>query len=295
MRSRFLGMGAILTVLILGGCASCPRATFEVEAGPDANPWTSLAANNDPDHFQFAIISDRSGGIRPGVFERGVEALNRLQPEFVMCIGDLIEGNTEAGLDAEWDEFDKIAAGFEMPFFYAAGNHDVLGGSPAASSVKLAKWRERYGRSYYHFVYRDVLYLVLSSDEAGENRLGETQLDYFRGVLAKNRGVRWTLVFLHKPLWTGAYGPDWPRMESLLEGRPYTVFAGHTHNYMKYVRGGQGHYVLATSGGSSKLRGLEHGEFDHVVWVTMTDQGPRLANILLDGLLADDVRAAGRK
>jgi len=296
MRNVYRIAAIVMLAAALGGCASCPRATFEVEAALGANPWTGLDANNDPDHFQFAIMTDRGGGIRPGVFERGVEAVNRLQPEFVMCIGDLIEGNpdTEAQLDAEWDEFDKIAAGFEMPFFYTAGNHDVGGKSPVAP-IKPAKWKERYGPSYYHFVYRDVLFLVLNSDDSGENRISETQLEYFRGVLAKNRDVRWTLVFLHKPLWTGAYGPDWPPMQALLEGRPYTVFAGHTHNYMKYVRDGHSYYVLATTGGSSKLRGVAEGEFDEVVWVTMTDEGPCVANILLDGLLPDDVRVADQK
>ena len=36
-------------------------------------------------------------------------------------------------------------------------------------------------------------------------------------------------------------------------------------------------------------RGTALGEFDHVTWVTMTDQGPRMANILVDGILPDDV------
>ena len=25
-------------------------------------PWTSLEANHDPDHFQFVIVTDRTGG-----------------------------------------------------------------------------------------------------------------------------------------------------------------------------------------------------------------------------------------
>ena len=56
------------------------------------NPWNHLELNNDPDHFQFAIVSDRAGGHRPGVFMDAVNKLNLLQPEFVMSVGDLIEG-----------------------------------------------------------------------------------------------------------------------------------------------------------------------------------------------------------
>jgi hypothetical protein len=38
------------------------------------------------------------------------------------------------------------------------------------------------------------------------------------------------------------------------------------------------------------MRGLGYGEFDHVVWVTMKKDGPVLANVLLDGVLPDDLR-----
>ena len=37
------------------------------------------------------------------------------------------------------------------------------------------------------------------------------------------------------------------------------------------------------------MRGTALGEFDHVTWVTMTEQGPRMANLLVDGILPDDV------
>ena len=29
----------------------------------------------------------------------------------------------------------------------------------------------------------------------------------------------------------------------------------------------------------------EEGSFDHLTWVTMTETGPRIANIVLDGIL----------
>src|SRR5271156_6304585 len=49
------------------------------------------------------------------------------------------------------------------------------------------------------------------------------------------------------------------------------------------------YYQLATTGGGSRLRGIEYGEFDHVAWVTMKKEGPVLANLLLEGVLADDL------
>ena len=37
-----------------------------------------------------------------------------------------------------------------------------------------------------------------------------------------------------------------------------------------------------------KLLGRDNGEFDHIMWVTMTEEGPVVANPLLDGILDDD-------
>ncbi len=44
-----------------------------------------------------------------------------------------------------------------MPFFYVPGNHDIAG--EASAQV----WKERFGPAYYHFIYRDVLFLCLNS------------------------------------------------------------------------------------------------------------------------------------
>jgi hypothetical protein len=108
--------------------------------------------------------------------------------------------------------------------------------------------------------------------------------------LAENKDVRWTLVFQHKPLWAYDNAPGWADMEALLQGRKHTVFAGHFHNYLKYERNDSKYFILATTGGGSGLRGPLFGQFDHVVWVTMTDAGPRIANLLLEGIWDEDVR-----
>ncbi|WP_089722167.1 hypothetical protein [Candidatus Entotheonella palauensis] len=58
-------------------------------AEPMANPWSHLRLHNDSKHFQFAIVTDRTGGHREGVFEDAIRKLNLLQPEFVMgALGD---------------------------------------------------------------------------------------------------------------------------------------------------------------------------------------------------------------
>src|SRR6187397_2205621 len=64
---------------------------FQVTAG-EKNPWTSLKPNVGNDQFQFVVVSDRTGGRRDKIFSRAVQQINLLQPEFVVTVGDLIDG-----------------------------------------------------------------------------------------------------------------------------------------------------------------------------------------------------------
>ena len=275
-----------------GSPSTDPTGNLSV-AVEDRNPWTHLRLNNDPADFQFAIVSDRTGGHRPGIFRRAVDVLNLLQPQFVLSVGDLVEGYTQdrAVLDAQWREFAAEVGRLQMPFFYVPGNHDL------SNRAMTRFWRERYGRRYYHFVYRDVLFLVLNSDDppGGDGGIGSHQMESVRQALTENAAVRWTVVCLHRPLWAQAdvETNGWLAVEAALADRPYTVFAGHEHSFRKYVRQGRDYYQLATTGGESPLRGVAHGEFDQVAWVTMKKDGPRLANVLLDGIYPADLKRQG--
>lgn len=82
-------------------------SAFRHSVSTDKKPWTHLNFKNDPENFQFAIVTDNTGGMRPGVFESAVLKLNLMQPEFVMSVGDLIEGYTkeQEQINKEWLEF----------------------------------------------------------------------------------------------------------------------------------------------------------------------------------------------
>lgn len=279
-----LGVGAAVVLSGVGGGGS-GKTFFPKE---ERNPVTHLRYNDDPTDFQFAIVSDRTGGHRAQVFSQAVENLNLLQPAFVLSVGDLIEGGkkTDEKLAAEWKEFDGFVNKLTMPFFYVAGNHDVA----AAEAAKF--WESKLGRRYYHFVYRNVLFLILNADDPpGSNGgIGKEQLAFAQKALKDNAGVRWTIVAVHRPLWTASGGAKngWGKVEKALKGRSYTVFVGHEHQYKKFVRQEMNYYQLATTGGGSSMRGIKHGEIDHFAWVTMKKDGPVVANVLLDGILPDN-------
>src|SRR5262245_54666540 len=165
---RVIGLCVAGAVLIVAAAMSMnekvrtssavPELSIEVE---QANPWTNLKLNNDSREFRFAVVSDRTGGHRPQIFSKAIERLNLMQPEFVVSVGDLIEGYTEEKdkLDTQWKEFNSYVSKLQMPFFYVPGNHDV------SNPVQEKDWAKRLGKRYYHFVYRNVLFLMLDTED----------------------------------------------------------------------------------------------------------------------------------
>lgn len=132
-------------------------------------PWTgSELAPRRPEEFSFVLLSDRTALARPGVFERAVEITNLLRPDFVVQVGDTIEGYTEDPIELarQWAEFDAITAGLQVPLFRVPGNHDV------SNVMMREEWLRRHGALHYHFRHQDVLFLILDTQDPPQ-RLAE--------------------------------------------------------------------------------------------------------------------------
>jgi len=196
-----------------------PLAEIRAYTEESAKPWTGLRANDAPEDFAFVVVTDRTGGHREGVFESAMPKVNLLEPAFVVSVGDLIEGYTDdpARLAAEWDEVQGFIRQLEVPFFYTVGNHDM------SNAVMAETWRRRFGPSFYHFTYKDVLFLVLNSELFGMVGNPSTpvpgpftqpeQMQFIERTLKEYGQARWTIVLLHQPLWDDArqIDADWLR------------------------------------------------------------------------------------
>lgn len=138
------------------------NALFAVTPLPSKRPYTDLAAApSSAPGFTFALLSDRTGFAREGVFERAVLMTNLFNPDFVVQVGDTIEGYTENlnEIWGQWREFDGIIAGLNAPLFRTPGNHDV------SNEVMRGEWLRRYGALHYAWRYADVLFVVLDSQD----------------------------------------------------------------------------------------------------------------------------------
>ncbi len=303
-------------LFVFQGCGTIQDRLFEHSVGSETMPWTHESFDVDDDRFMFAIFSDLYGGEREGVFAVAMEQLQLLRPELILNVGDLIDGGTEDRdrLAREWDGFDAKVADMRAPVFYIGGNHDLT------NLTMRNFWEDRYGARYYHFRYKNVLFLMLDSEdyetgkmqeiyearaealkvfESDPEQYAETkyfkmperqtgavraeQAAYFREVVARYPDVRWTFVLMHKPVWRNGNAIEFQSIEEVLSDRPYTVINGHFHSYSLTERNGRDYIHLGTTSGSQNPRDLM--AFDHVTLVTMTSDGPSLVNLRLEGIL----------
>ncbi len=305
-------------LLFLSTLSACQTVRPVVSA-----PGNGLAFDASPDKFTFALFSDLNGGERDGVFDVAAEQLALLSPEFILSVGDLVgsggkeksKSKQKAEVEQRWDVFEQRSKKTGSPVFYVTGNHDLS--SEAAREV----WESRFGSPYYHFLYKDVLFLVLNTEDTTLERAAEIevlrkaaipvyeqqgmegyektehanipenlagsvsteQADYFVDVIESNPNVRWIFLMMHKAPWTNPDGNAFARIEDALLTHSYTVFHGHRHRYEYTLRNGHDYIQLATTGGI-QLTG-EYRSMDHIMLVTVDDDGVDIANLLLSGIL----------
>ena len=310
---------SLILMMSLLGCYAPEQVGIkfehDIESGP--KPWNGENFEAEEVDFTFAIISDLTGDERPGIFSVAVAQINRIEPTFVLSVGDLIEGGTEDSLQLqkEWDSFDNRANKLDMPFFYLGGNHDLT------NPIMRKFWKQRFGPRYYHFIYENVLFLMIDSEDFEEERMMEiyhartkaikmikgeiegeyedseyyhmlerrtgamsnAQFEYYSDVLERNPDVRWTFLIMHKPIWTREDEKGLERLENALGARPYTVINGHEHSFSHRIKNNRDYIILGTTGGIQFAD--DPNGFDHFTLVRMAPDKPVITHLRMDGVL----------
>ncbi|RKU15589.1 hypothetical protein C6501_06755 [Candidatus Poribacteria bacterium] len=287
-------------VVILVLCfAIIPITTAQKPEFPERMPIVERPFSDDPDKFTFAIIGDKTGGglDKWPVFDRAIDEINILKPDFAIMVGDLIQGDTTnlKQLAAEWKEFWEHQSDLIVPFLPLPGNHDIT------NRVMYDYWEKHIGRTYSAFTYKNCLFLLLNTEEwhtnSGEwtNWFGEEQIEYVKSQLTQHADVRHTFVLLHRPLWLQKHS-GWEEIETALGERAYTVFAGHYHRLTLHTRNDRRYFVLgATGGGFTPQAVREIGAYDHYSLVTVDNKDVNVAIIEPGNIHPADLATAAFK
>jgi predicted phosphodiesterase len=231
---------------------------------------------------RFAIIGDRTGGHQDSIHEKIVAEVAGAKPEFVMSVGDYIEGYQQTDtlkLEDEWQEYKAIVAPLKMPFYYVPGNHDIT------FDNALGAYERNAGKPYYSFDYKGMHFIVLDASRwESSDQLPAEQFDWLAGDLAANRKAKYTFVFFHKPFWTASVAEGKPdTLHSLFKAYGVdAVFNGHFHQYFTATYDGIKYTAIGSSGGETEPGPT--GILYHWALVTVDDKkGINIEPVLLGG------------
>lgn len=102
--------------------------------------------------------------------------------------GDIVSDATEKS----WENVDGTLDSLGIPVYFSVGNHDMK---------DRYLYEHRYGRTYYHFLKNNDLFIILDPNLDGWNISGK-QLTFLKNTLIKNHeSVDNIFVFFHQLLW----------------------------------------------------------------------------------------------
>lgn len=236
---------------------------------PVLNQTQLVSAIRPP--FSFAIIGDRTGeGPDPWtVFDEAIRDINQRRPDFAVMIGDIIQGGarTSIALETRWQEAVAHLDSLRVPLYMIPGNHDIW------SQATYQAWKEKIGDSYFSFTCGTVLFLFLNSEESysgSGSGLGRAQIDFVTSALNQHADASQIFIFMHRPPWleTGPLKKQWEDVETLLQGKRFSLITGHLHILGETQKQGNRYLVVGPTGGKMRLaRNPDLGMMQHFTWV----------------------------
>jgi 3',5'-cyclic AMP phosphodiesterase CpdA len=233
------------------------------------------AAASSRNDFRFSILGDRTGDAQPGVYERVWRELDALHPDFVINVGDTIQGGNDATAASEWRALRPLWAHFGDRMYFTPGNHDIW--SPASRQI----YEQQTGRpAFYSFNYQNAHFTVLDNSQMPDLSpgLSETQMQFLASDLAQNRDRDPKFVFFHKPFWllpVMFQSSHFPFHQLIAKYGVGYVVSGHGHEYVRAVDDGIVYLEAPSSGGKLKGRGFARGWFYGQLLVTV--EGSKVA------------------
>lgn len=239
--------------------------------------------------FQFAIVGDNRDGEK--VYTQLMKAVLERKPHFLIHLGDMIPYPHER----EWQAFFEISKQMDLPFFPAAGNHDV-GTSTRGGEIYRKQFSLPGGKTYYAFRAGRVLFVILDSEE-GKGRIIKEQRSWLEDTLSSSAET-FKLIFIHRPLFlpkhslkTGHALDKYPIERDdlhrlFLKTRVNAVFTADDHRYDRREKDGI-LYLISGGGGAPLTAFKESGGYFHYVWISVQKEKIEGEVVDLEGQVQD--------
>jgi Icc protein len=226
-----------------------------------------VPSGGDEASFRFAILGDRTGEAVPGAYEEAWREIDADHPDFVITVGDTIQGGQDDRADAQWRSIERTLAPYrKYRLLFVPGNHDVW--SPA--SARLYK---RYTRRplHYSFNYKQAHFTILNNSQT--DVLSAEEMEFLKSDLQANSRQPLKFVFFHRPSWLFQAllkSPGFPLHQIALEYGVQYIVCGHLHEMLRFELGPVTYLSMASSGGHLRdPKTYENGWFFQHTLVTV--------------------------
>ena len=150
----------------------------------------------------------------PVALAQVADRINALQPDLVLCGGDMVTDGFQArpgGVDDRWEAYLKLHRAIKAPLHAVPGNHDLVGALPedgsAAASDPRAEFKERMGvdRTWRSFDQGGIHFILFDSvqidgkDRPYRGRIDDSQLAWLEDDLARVSETTPTVAVSHIP------------------------------------------------------------------------------------------------
>lgn len=216
--------------------------------------WLSLTAFAS-NRFRFEIIGDRTGEPKAGVYEQAWKEAASMHPNFVVSVGDTIQGESDNTMNQQWQAVMQLLRPFaKIPTHFTVGNHDVWDSASAAAYEHYT-----HDRLYYSFDYEQAHFTILDENKVDPLApISPDQLKFLSDDLKAHQSQPLKFVFSHTPFWLlGVMTRDMAAQMEVL-AKKYNVryvIAGHLHQMLHFDENGVTYLSVASSGGH--LRGTK--------------------------------------
>ena len=205
------------------------------------------------------ILGDRTGEVVPGIYEAVWQEIAALKPAFVAGVGDSIQGLDEATAEKEWIEFKHLLDPFrKIPYYPAAGNHDVWSDASAKLFEKHAGHPVRYG-----FDNGPVHFTVL--DTSRSDSLAPEEMAFLEQDLKAHEKRPVKFILSHRPSWilnVVMQNAGVPLQQMAEKYGVKYILAGHVHEMMHFNLGSIEYISVPSAGGHLRASGqYEDGWF----------------------------------
>jgi hypothetical protein len=210
--------------------------------------------------FTFVVLGDRTGGAVPGVFEQVLDEVRFLSPDFMITVGDHIEGYEadSAAIEFEWDYVVELLDETGIGYHLTPGNHDIW------DDQSREIYKRRFGSPDKAFEHKGSLFVIIDvSTDYTAAGLPPERVKWLEGVLKTSGGADNIFVFYHKPFWCEDFSSGRPNFLHELFKRygVDAVFTGHYHRHFYTEQDGIRYFSVSSSGGSLPRGGRAKGSF----------------------------------